>query len=73
MKKFFIIAAVFCIGIAFGLILTHGTLNAQGANSDSDVLSKLNDIAKSQGELMAAVNSIKEDLQIVKIRITQMQ
>jgi len=73
MKKIIMTAVAFFIGIAFSLILAHGTLSAQGANSDSDVLSRLNDIAKSQEELKAAVNSIKEDLQIIKIRITQMQ
>lgn len=73
MKRAFIIAVAFFIGVAFGLILAHGTLNAQGSSGDSDVMSKLNDIAKSQEELMAAVNSIKDDLQIIKVRITQMQ
>ena len=73
MKKFFIIATAFCIGIAFGLILAHGTLNAQSASGDSDVMSKLNDIARSQEELKATINSMRDDLQIIKVRITQMQ
>jgi hypothetical protein len=72
MKKILIPAVIFCIGVAFGLVLAHGTLNAQGAG-DADVLAKLNDIAKSQEELMDTVKSIKEDLHIVKIRVTQLQ
>jgi len=73
MKKFAVVAAIFFVGVAFGLILAHGTLAAQGAGSDQDVMSKLDDIAKSQEELKAAINSIKDDLQIVKIRVTQLQ
>lgn len=73
MKRILISAVIFFVGTAFGLILAHGPLNAQDAGSNADVMSKLNDIAKSQEELMTAVNSIKEDLQIIKVRITQMQ
>lgn len=73
MKKILVIIAAFFVGIICGLILTHGPLNAQNEDSDSDVMSKLNDIAKNQQELMTAINSIKEDLQTIKLRITQMQ
>jgi hypothetical protein len=66
-------AAVFCTGIAVGLVLAHGTLSAQSAGGDSDIMSRLDSIAKSQDELISAVKSIKEDLQIVKIRVTQLQ
>jgi len=73
MKKNLIVIVVFFMGIVFGLILAHGTLNAQNANSDPDVMSKLNEIAKSQQDIIGAIGSMKEDLQIIKIRITQMQ
>jgi hypothetical protein len=73
MRKVSIVVVVFFVGIAIGLILAHGTLNAQNTDNETDVMSKLNDIAKGQQELMAAINSIKEDLQIIKIRITQNQ
>ena len=66
-------AAVFIAGIACGLILTYGPLHAQGAINEGDIMAKLNEISKSQGEMMAAINSIKEDLQIIKIRVTQSQ
>jgi hypothetical protein len=72
MKKILAFLAVFLMGAAFGLILVSGQLNAQSAG-DADVLSKLNDIAKSQEDVMAGINAIKEDLKIIKIRITQMQ
>ena len=73
MRKILIAAVLFLTGVAFGLVLSHGTLNAQSSGNEADIISKLNDIAKGQQDLMAAVNSIKEDLQIVKIRVTQLQ
>ena len=73
MRKVSIAIVLFFVGTAFGLILAHGPLNAQGNGGDQDIMSRLNDIAKGQQELIAAVNSVKEDIQIIKVRITQMQ
>ena len=73
MRKVSIAVVLLFVGIAIGFLLAHGTLNAQGADNESDVVSRLNDIAKGQQELMAAINSMKEDLQVIKIRLTQMQ
>lgn len=73
MRKKLIIAVLFLMGAAFGIILAHGPLNAQSSDSDPDIISRLNEIAKGQQELMTAINSIKEDLQIIKVRVTQMQ
>ena len=41
MKKMLAAVVIFFMGVAFGLILTGGRLNAQSANSNSDVMSKL--------------------------------
>lgn len=73
MRKIVMVTVIFLVGIIFGLILAHGRLNAQDTGGNSDVMYKLNEIAKGQQELMAVINSIKEDLQIVKVRITQLQ
>ena len=73
MRKILACAAVFIAGIACGLMLTYGPLHAQGATSEGDIMAKLNEISKGQEEMMAAINSIKEELQIVKIRVTQSQ
>jgi hypothetical protein len=73
MKKPFIIAIVFFVGLAFGLILGHGSLRAEDAKSDPDVMIKLKEISKSIEEVKAAVNDIKDELRIVKIRVTQLQ
>jgi hypothetical protein len=74
MKKFLAVIAVFITGIACGLILTYGPLHAQSsAPSEGDIMAKLDEISKDQKEMMAAINSIREELQIIKIRITQNQ
>lgn len=74
MKKMLIGVIIFFVGFTCCLMLTHGLLRAQDEeSSESDIMAKLNDIAKGQEELATTVNSMKEDLAIIKIRITQMQ
>jgi len=66
-------AAVFIAGIACGLVLTYGPLHAQGSAGEGDIMAKLNEISKGQEEVVAAINSMKEDINIIKIRVTQSQ
>jgi len=73
MRKILAGAAVFIAVIACGLMLTYGPGHAQGSVNESDIIAKLNEISKSQEDLMATINSMKEDLRIIKIRITQSQ
>ena len=73
MRKILAGVAIFITGIACGLIFTYGPLHAQGSISEGDIIAKLNEISKSQEEVIAAINSIKEDLRIIKIRVTQNQ
>ncbi len=73
MRKILRGAVVFIAGIACGLIFTYGPLHAQGSVSEGDIMAKLNEISKSQAEIAAAINSMKEDMQIIKIRVTQSQ
>jgi len=71
MKKILMSAAIFIAGIACGLIFNYGPLHAQESMNEGDVMAKLNEISKGQEEVVAAINSMKEDLQIIKIRVTQ--
>lgn len=73
MKKMLAFTAVFVAGIACGLVFTYGSLHAQGAINEGDIMAKLDEISKSQEDVVAAINSIKEDLRIIKIRVTQSQ
>ena len=73
MRKILAGAAVFIAGIACGLIVTYGPLHAQGSINEVDIMVKLNEISNSQEAVVAAINSMKEDIQIIKIRVTQSQ
>ena len=67
---FFISIAV----IAVVLGVTGRTIHAQGSEgSDSSVLAKLDTVLRNQTAIMADLASIKEDLRIIKIRVTQSQ
>lgn|GEM_PF-3101076 len=73
MRKVLAAAVVLITGIVCGMILTCGPLHAQGSIGESDIMAKLNEISKSQADVVAAINSMKEDIQIIKIRVTQSQ
>ncbi|OGW93205.1 MAG: hypothetical protein A3I73_01115 [Omnitrophica bacterium RIFCSPLOWO2_02_FULL_45_16] len=66
-------AVIFFVGFASGLILTHGPLRAEDLSNDRDILEKLHEVAISQQNILAALNSLKEDIQVIKIRVTQIQ
>ena len=73
MKKFFTGVIAFAAGLACGLIIAYGPLHAQSSVNESDIMAKLDEISKGQQEVVAAINSMKEDLQLIKIRVTQSQ
>lgn len=66
-------AIIFFVGFASGLILTHGSLRADDSSNNSNVLEKLNEVTISQQNILAALNSLKEDIQVIKTRVTQIQ
>lgn len=72
MKKIIMGSVIFFTGFISAILLTHGSLQAED-NINSEVMSKLNDITRGQQEIVAAINSMKEDIQLIKVRITQMQ
>jgi len=73
MRKILAGTVLFIAGTICGLVLTYGPLHAQGVVSEGDIAAKLDEISKSQTEVVAAINSMKEDIQIIKIRVTQSQ
>ena len=80
MRKILTGAAIFVVGFASALILTHGSLQAQDSTNNDPILNKLNEVAGKQEELVSALNSmketlnsLKEDIQVIKIRVTQLQ
>ena len=73
MKRILAGVMIFIVGVICGLIFTYGSIHAQGSINENDIMSKLNEISGSQAETAAALNSIKEDIRMIKLRITQMQ
>lgn len=73
MKKLLAGVAIFITGIVCGLIFAYGPLCAQVSAGEGDIMTKLEDISKNQEDMMASIDSIKEDLRIIKIRVTQSQ
>jgi hypothetical protein len=71
MRKILMGAAVFAAGIACGLIFNYGPLHAQGSIDEGGIMARLDQISRGQEEVVAAVNSMKEDIRIIKIRVTQ--
>jgi hypothetical protein len=74
MKKVLAGVTIFIIGLICGLIFTHGSIHAQESVVGGDsIMSKLKEISAGQAEMMASLNAMKEDVQTIKLRITQMQ
>jgi len=60
--------------IAASLSLTGRTTHAQSSvTTDPIVLAKLEEIVSNQKQIMAELASLKAELEIVKIRVTQSQ
>jgi hypothetical protein len=67
MKKILAGAVIFFIGMACGLMFIYGPTHANAANNSDEVL-----MAKMD-EVVNAINDMKEDIRIIKIRVTQGQ
>ena len=73
MKKIFAGVIIFITGFVVALILTHGSLEAQPSGDGGDTMAKLNEIVRTQQDIISMINSMKEDIQIIKVRVTQLQ
>ncbi|MCX5679193.1 MAG: hypothetical protein NTZ95_00720 [Candidatus Omnitrophica bacterium] len=60
-----LVAAAFIVQASIGTIVT--------AQDDATVLTKLNEILKGQQAIAKDIESIKSELNVVKIRVTQIQ
>ena len=70
MKKVFM-GFLVTLTVATGLVIF--TNNIIQAESDSSVSRKLDEILNNQKSILSGIDSLKEELNIVKIRITQQQ
>lgn len=69
MKNILITVFIVLAFMVTSLTITNGPI--QAAVSDTEISKKLDDILKSQKEILGALASIKEELDIVKIRVTR--
>lgn len=65
-----VISVLLITGILF---ITDRALKAQTNDSSSDMMKKLDDILANQKSIMQAIASMKEELYLIKIRVTQSQ
>ena len=75
MRSSKILALVFIAVVVSAIVLgaTSRVLNAQGAVQDQGIAEKLDAIANTQKAILDDLASIKEELRIIKIRVTQTQ
>jgi len=72
-KKISLGLAISLIALLLLLSLAGKATWAQARASDDAVLRKLDDIIRAQKALAADMDAIKQDLSIIKIRVTQNQ
>jgi len=73
-KKMVLGAAIAIIAIAGLLTVTGAVTHAQGqSTSDYALLGKLDEILKGQKEIMEDLALMREELRVIKIRVTQQQ
>jgi len=73
MKKIVLGLVVSFAVIALLLAVTERQLAAEGSGSDMNILSKLDNILAGQKAMLDDMAYIKEELKIIKIRVTQSQ
>jgi len=64
---------VILVGASLLLAMTQFAAPAAAAGDDPAVMSKLDEIARNQKAVLAAVESMKADIAVIKIRVTQAQ
>ena len=72
-KNFLVILAVSLVLIAAGLAFNSRPIGAEDQGADQELSKKLSEIADNQKKIFSDIAEIKEDLRIIKIRITQNQ
>jgi len=73
MRKTVIGLVILSIALLGVFTLANKALRAETAGSDPEVLKKLDDISSSQKAILKALADLKQDLYIIKIRVTQTQ
>jgi len=72
-NKVVVVLCVSVIVIACALVFANKAIQAQGEGATGEILNRIDDIARDQKAILDGINSIKEELKIIKIRVTQSQ
>ncbi len=72
-KKNVLGIGVFLTVILILLMVTETRTQAQGQGETADISKKLDSIIENQKTILQGINSLKAELNIVKIRVTQQQ
>lgn len=70
-KKIIMGLLISLIVISVLLAAADRKIQAQGAASDSEIAKKLDDILKNQKAILEGIALIKEELNMIKIRVTK--
>ncbi|MFA5146552.1 MAG: hypothetical protein WC515_04170 [Candidatus Omnitrophota bacterium] len=73
MKKILLGLFISLIVISLLLAITNRPAKAQNEGSSPEVLKKLDEVLRAQKEVLDGIKSLREEVQIVKIRVTQQQ
>lgn len=69
-----VLAAIIILFIVSGLVLfAANKIQAQDSSNNSDVIKKLDDVLDGQKAILRDLDSMREELKIIKMRITQQQ
>ncbi len=73
MNKIVIGVIISLVVLSMLLAVTGRPINAQGQTSDPEILKKLDEILAGQKTISQKLDTLKEELYIIKIRVTQQQ
>ena len=71
MKKILFGFIIFLSAITIFFLFSARQIQAEAPVSDTEISKKLDDILKTQKDIMEGIKSMKEELNIIKIRVTQ--
>ncbi len=55
------------------LAATNRTIQAQSGATDPEIIKRLDEISATQNKILAEIAAVKEEVRIVKVRVTQSQ
>mgnify|MGYP001558261911 CR=1 FL=1 len=67
------VVAIFVILILAAVSLALTNMSAQAASPDTDISGKLDEIITAQKAIQADIAAMKQELAVIKIRVTQNQ